>query len=836
MELETYRRKRNFKKTAEPVGKKRARSSTDLSFVVQKHAASRLHYDFRLEMGGVLASWAVPKGPSLNPKERRLAVEVEDHPMEYGDFEGTIPQGEYGAGSVIVWDHGRWTPEGDPIEDRRKGRLKFHLNGEKLKGGWTLIRMKPRGRNDDKNNWLLIKERDQNAGKTDIVSAQPQSVKSGKTIERQMTEARQPKKIHARGRAKSAQVKAAKKSNMPAFYKQQLATLVASVPQGDDWLHEIKLDGYRIICRIDNGRASLLTRKAHDWTGRFGAIADAVKALPVRQAVLDGEIVALQNNGISDFQLLQNALREKSPVNLVYFVFDLLYLDGSDLTAAPLLERKEKLQKLLKGKQADERVRFSEHWIGRGNALFDKACESGLEGIIAKRTDQPYQPTRSRDWLKIKCLHSQEFVIGGFTDPAGSRSGLGALLLGVYDDEGSLHYTGRVGTGFTERTLADLRERLDKVVQKNSPFVDALPRGQTKYVHWVKPRLVGEVAFTQWTQDNLLRHPTFQGIREDKPAVEVRREKIASTSKLVSSNTSNNTDPELEIAGIKLSHPDRVLYPAQGITKIELARYYEEIADWILPHIAERPLTLVRCPEGHKKQCFYQRHARDSLDEAIQPVKVKEKGSIVSYVAIDSLRGLIALVQIGVLEIHTWGSRRRHVERPDQLIFDLDPDPTVSWNALKDAALMLRARLTDVGLGAFLKTTGGKGLHVVVPITPKHDWNFAKKFAKSMALSIVRENPDRFIATMSKAKRKGKIFIDYLRNAKTATAVAAYSTRARSGAPVSTPLRWQELKDDVRLEFTIRTLPKRLARVKKDPWDGFEAARATITDNMLRRV
>jgi bifunctional non-homologous end joining protein LigD len=534
MELGTYRRKRNFKKTAEPAGKKRAGGSTHLSFVVQKHAARRLHYDFRLEMDGALASWAIPKGPSLNPKERRLAVEVEDHPIEYGDFEGTIPKGECGAGSVIVWDRGWWTPEGDPVADRRKGRLKFHLNGAKLKGGWTLVRMKPKGRKDDKSNWLLIKERDQNAAKTDIVSARPQSVESGKTIQHKIGEARQPKKIRARRQAKPEQVKVAKKWKMPAFYQPQLATLVDSVPQGDDWLHEIKLDGYRIICRIDNGRASLLTRKAHDWTGRFGAIADAVKALPVRQAVLDGEIVALKDDGTSDFQLLQNSLREKSPVNLVYFVFDLLYLDGWDLTASPLLARKEKLQKLLKAQQAGDLVRFSEHWIGQGNALFDRACESGLEGIIAKRIDQPYRPTRSRDWLKIKCLHNQEFVIGGFTDPAGSRSGLGALLLGIYDDEGCLHYAGRVGTGFTERTLADLRDRLDKLAQKNPSFVDPPPRGQTKDVHWVKPALVGEVAFTQLTQDNLLRHPTFQGIREDKPALEVRREKVASTSKLVS--------------------------------------------------------------------------------------------------------------------------------------------------------------------------------------------------------------------------------------------------------------------------------------------------------------
>jgi bifunctional non-homologous end joining protein LigD len=836
MNLETYRRKRDFDKTSEPSGKKRGRAAERLSFVVQKHAARRLHYDFRLEMGGALASWAVPKGPSLNPKERRLAVQVEDHPIEYGDFEGTIPQGEYGAGSVIVWDRGSWTPDGDPIAGRRKGRLKFHLNGEKLKGGWTLVRMKPRS-GESKDNWLLIKEADQNASKSDIVNSQPKSVKSGRRLERKnsITGTRRSQKHRSRREVNHRQSKDTKKSKMPAFYQPQLATLVDRVPPGDDWLHEIKFDGYRIICRVDNGRASLFTREAHDWTERFSVIADAAKALPVRQAVFDGEIVALKDDGTSDFQLLQNSLREKTPVNLSYFVFDLLFLDGRDLTASPLLARKELLEKIFKDKQksSSDLMRFSEHWIGEGQALYQKACDSGLEGIISKRIDQPYRPTRSRDWLKIKCVHNQEFVIGGFTEPAGSRSGLGALLLGVYDDNESLHYAGRVGTGFTQQTLTELRARLDKLEQGSSPFVAPPPTRRLKDVRWVKPALVGEVAFTQWTQDNVLRHPSFRGLREDKSATEVRRENIAPTSKVISSN---GNPSETKIAGIELTHPDRVLYPEQGITKIELARYYEEIADWILPHIERRPLTLVRCPEGHKQQCFYQRHAQGSIDPAIHPVKVKEKGSVVPYLAIDSLAGLIALVQMGVLEIHTWGARSEHVDQPDQIIFDLDPDPAVSWTTVKQAALTLRKRLTGLGLAAFLKTTGGKGLHIVVPIVPKHDWSFIKEFTKAVAQSVVRENPDRFIATMSKAKRKGKIFIDYLRNAKTATAVCAYSTRARSGASVSTPLRWEELKDDVRAEFTIRSVPKRLARLRKDPWDGFEAARASITNKMLKQL
>jgi bifunctional non-homologous end joining protein LigD len=513
-------------------------------------------------------------------------------------------------------------------------------------------------------------------------------------------------------------------------------------------------------------------------------------------------------------------------------------LNGRDFTAAPLLARKETLERLLKPKTkaaASELIRYSDHWIAQGDQLFEEACKAGLEGIVSKRVDQPYRPTRSRDWLKIKCVHSQEFVIAGFTDPAGSRSAFGALVLGVYDDNKSLHYAGRIGTGFTETSLRDLRARMDKLVVSSSPFAEALPRAQAKGVHWIKPKLVGEVTFTGWTTDKLLRHPSFKGLREDKPAAEVQREEESPAAKVV--NSRNGTNVEIEIAGIKLTHPDRILYPEQGITKLDLARYYEKIADSMLTHVAGRPLTLVRCPEGYAKQCFYQRHTNESLDPAIRAIRVKDKKSTASYVSIDSLSGLIALVQMGVLEIHTWGARAESIEQPDQLIFDLDPDPTVPWRALKEAALTLHKRVSDLGLSGFLKTTGGKGLHLVVPVTPKKNWTFVKEFTKALAQSIVHESPDRYTATMSKAKRKGKIFIDYLRNAKTATAVCAYSTRARAGAPVSLPLRWDELKnDDVRAEFNIYTVPKRLERLKKDPWADFEAARRTITDGMMKQL
>ena len=644
-------------------------------------------------------------------------------------------------------------------------------------------------------------------------------------------------------RKNPAAITGAKKSELPQFIRPQLATLVDAVPKGDEWLHEVKFDGYRILCRINKGRVSLLTREAQDWTARFKPLADAANELPVQRAMLDGEIVALEEDGTTNFQLLQNSLSQKTTANLVYFVFDLLYIDGQDLISSPVLARKEILQRILQGQSREDAsaatLRYSDHWIGQGEALFERAGQMGLEGIVSKRADQPYRPGRSRDWLKVKCLKSQEFVIGGFSDPAGSRAGLGALLLGVYDDRKQLHYSGRVGTGFNEKTLRELRGRLDQLTQNLPPFAKAPSGREAKGVHWVKPELVGEVAFTGWTRDGLLRHPSFKRLREDKPPLQIQREKPMSTSTLASSSSSSaasNSASSDEIAGIKLTHPDRVLYPDQGITKRELARYYEQIADWIMPHIEGRPLTLVRCPEGHKKQCFYQRHTRESLDPAIRPIRVKERGSVVSYVSVDSPSGLVALVQMGVLELHTWGSRKERIEQPDRLVFDLDPGASVSWKDLKEAAQTLRSWLADLDLGAFVKTTGGKGLHVVVPITPKQDWNFAKEFSKALAQRIVRSAPDQYTATMAKTKRRGKIFIDYLRNARTASAVCAYSTRARSGAPVSIPLDWDELTHDLRSHFTIRNVPARLAHRPADPWEDYESARAPISRAMMKRL
>ena len=634
---------------------------------------------------------------------------------------------------------------------------------------------------------------------------------------------------------------------MPAFVRPQLATLVDAVPQGASWLHEIKFDGYRVLCRIENRRATFLTREGHDWTRRFDFLTGAALALPAHEALLDGEVVALRADGSTDFQLLQNSLKENTGADLVYFVFDLLYLDGHNFIDEPLLTRKQALENVLnespRGKPRDL-IRYSEHSLGAGEPLFQQACERSLEGILSKRSDQPYRSGRSRDWLKIKCVHSQEFVILGFTDPAGSRTGFGALLLGVYDDDKTLRYAGRVGTGFTSRTLDELSSRLKKLRQARSPLNEPLTGMSAKGVHWIKPELVGEVAFTGWTKDGLLRHPSFQGLREDKPARQIKREETQSVEKTAGAKPSStrgsrrSSDEEsMEIAGVKLSHPNRVLYPEQGITKGDLAEYYEKVAERMLPYVSGRPLTLVRCPEGQQGECFFQRNANDDMSRQIRRLPLRASKSVKDALVIDSLAGLIALVQMGVLEIHTWGSTAKRIERPDQLTFDLDPDPGLSWKILRQAIGELRAKLADVALIGFVKTTGGKGLHVVVPIAPTLDWQQAKAFSKAVADSMVAATPELYVATMSKSKRAGKIFIDYLRNARSATAICAYSTRARAGAPVAVPLRWEELKADLRDDhFNIRNVPGRLRGLRKDPWADFAAARRPITAAMRKRL
>ena len=625
---------------------------------------------------------------------------------------------------------------------------------------------------------------------------------------------------------------AKRRAGLPAFIEPQLATLVTQVPEDPHWLHELKLDGYRILCRIEDGKVSLLTRNAQNWTDRFRLIAGAAAHLAPRAAWIDGEVVALDDTGKANFQLLQN-FANGSAVALVYYAFDLLLLDGRDLRPAPLLERKKQLQKLLSTRAPAKRaavIRYSEHWTGRGRELLHKACETGFEGVISKRLDEPHRPGRTRSWLKIKCAQSQEFVIGGFTDPAGARLGFGALLLGVHDERGGLRYAGKVGTGFDDRTLNELRGRLKKLARNTPAFSGALKGARFKNVHWVQPQLVGEVTFSGWTSDGLLRHPSFKGVREDKPAAEITRETAVPLRAAAPPSIDN------EVAGVALSHPERVLYADQGITKLELARYYERIADWILPHLKGRPLTVVRCPRGAQQQCFYQRHPRAPARQPIQSMSVREKGKPVKYLSVDSLAGIIALVQMGVLELHTWGSCAPRLENPDRMIFDLDPGPDVAWRQIKQGAGDLRARLKELDLEAFVKTTGGKGVHVVVPLIADESWDTVKDVSRAIAEAMAGDDPAHYIATLSKAKRAGKIFIDYLRNIRSATAVSAYSPRARPGATVSMPLRWQDLDEDLRAHFTVRNVPEHLAGAREHPWRDYDAARRPLPAKLLRQA
>ncbi len=920
MRLERYREKRDFRTTPEPRGRIARRTGTGLRYVIQKHAASHLHYDFRLEHDGVLLSWAVPKGPSFDPDDKRLAMHVEDHPLEYGDFEGIIPPRQYGSGTVMVWDRGTWQPIGDPAEGYRKGHLKFTLDGEKLKGSWALIRIRG-GRYGGKENdkaWLLIKENDgyARAGRAArIIDEEPDSVISGRSLDEIARDkahewhsnrsvkanlaagaiAKPSKKSMKEGRTASAKtsvprasgragvapasVVGARKARLPATLSPELATLVRAAPTGDDWLHEVKLDGYRMVCRIDARKARLFSRNGKDWTAAVPAIAKALQRVRAKQAWLDGEIAVADAQGRTRFQALQNALSDPAAGAITYFVFDLLYLDGHDLRGVALRERKRLLRAILP--DSDPRVRYSVDIEGAGAEFFRQACALDLEGIVSKRADSTYRDgLRTREWVKVKCGRRQEMVIGGFTDPQGAREGFGALLLGVYDD-GRLRYAGKVGTGFDTRLLTQLRARLGKLERKTPAFVDP-PRGyEARGAHWVKPELVAEIAFTEWSDDGALRHPSFQGLREDKKATDVVREKPApkpvGAKPDVADAEALAGDPQRKratakrsatrgaaraaasapavkraasgaamasghaasdnVAGVKLSHPDKPYFPEAGISKRDLAIFYDAIADRMVPYLRDRPLALVRCPDGWRGQCFYQKHADRSVNAAVPRIAVPESGGTATYFGANSAQALAGLVQWGVIELHPWGSRAPRLDRPDRLIFDFDPDEGVGWTPLVEAVSTLRVLLDDLGLEGFLKTTGGKGLHVVVPIRATLEWDEAKGFARAVADFLVRTFPDRFTATVSKARRKGRIFIDYLRNAEGATAIAPYAVRARANAPVSTPIDWSELDSDVRFDrFNVRTVTERLAARRDDPWAAFAKTRQSVTRAAFRRI
>jgi len=909
--LKEYRRKRDFGTSPEPRGADQTQHGTVSSFVVQKHAARRLHYDFRLELDGVLKSWAVPKGPSLVAGVRRMAAQTEDHPLEYADFEGIIPQGEYGGGTVLVWDQGSWQPIGDARAGLEKGDLKFELSGKKLRGRWHLVRMRQRPEDRGKASWLLIKGRDREArapDALDITETDPHSVVSGRTLEevaraadrrwssehgeeraaspRAPAASELPLEIQGselRSRSSAASARAertsvqtdtlaeAQRASLPRTLTPQLATLVKAPPDGEEWIHEIKLDGYRLLCRIDRGHVRLKTRAGHDWTERFPMIARALTELPVDSALIDAEAVSLDTNGRSDFQALQSVLSERR--GLVHlFAFDLVHLEGHDLRAVPLVERKLALQQLLAHVAGDSILKYNDHVRGHGQAFFAEVCDSGLEGVVSKRADAPYRSGRSRSWLKVKCSRRQEFVIVGFTDPSGSRVGLGALLLGAHDAEGELRYTGKVGTGFDTKMLVRLRKTLGALVQPKPAVVDPL-RGRG--LHWVEPRLVAEVAFTEWTRDGRARHPKFVGLREDKPAAEVRieaevdrsaapdgdtpsgdapaadtrssaaaprrssargeaRSKTDREPSLDGHGSMTTTPPPLrnEVAGIHLSTPDRVYFPDLGITKSELAQYYERVAERALPGLLSRPLSLVRCPEGIEGECFYQKQANRSIPKNVPRVTVRAGRQ--PYAMVKDLPSLISLVQVAVLELHVWGARADRLDRPDIMVLDLDPDPTVSWRRVADTAQVLRELLGELGLNSFVRSTGGKGLHVVTPLLRRSTWDEVKGFAQAIARQLVSAAPEHYVAEMSKAKRHGRIFIDYLRNDIEATAIASWSVRARAGAPVAMPLAWDELAADELPIFGLREAPSRLEL--PDPWADFETSRRALTREMRARV
>ncbi len=869
-QLERYRGKRNFIKTPEPAGHPGAagRPVATPIYVVQKHAATRLHYDFRLELAGTLKSWAVPKGPSLDPSQKRLAVHVEDHPLEYAEFEGVIPPKQYGAGTVMIWDRGTWEAKGNPDDGYRKGVLKFRLDGQKLHGAWTLVRMHHRRQSSDDNgkeNWLLIKEQDAEAktGKAgDIVETATESVESGKGLKDiaangarvwhsnrdaasvgpppSSRSTRTPRSPVSSGQYRS--IRGAVKARLPEWIAPQLATLVDRMPADDGWLHEIKFDGYRLLCRVKQGEPRLFTRNANDWTSKLHAQTQAIARLGLTDAWLDGEAVVFTAEGRSSFQALQNAFDSRFTGTIVYCIFDLLHINGYDLRSAPLIERKRLLASLFDRPvhRSDAQLRYSDHIVGDNQASFEEACRQGLEGLIVKRMDSVYRSGRGRSWLKVKCEQRQEFVIGGFTEPAGSRTGFGALLLGFYE-EGRFRYAGKVGTGFSDRLLQTLHRTLVKIERPSPPFANPPTGYDAKGAHWVEPKLVAEIRFSEWTKEGILRQPSFQGLRTDKPANAVGRERPVTVlaDQADESNTRDTAPRPRRTRGrqaLRLTHPDRVLYPDIGLTKSGLADYYEQVSDWMLPHVKGRPLTLVRCPEGYQK-CFYQKHVNEKVPDAIGRIEIEQKEGRETYMLAESLEALLGLVQMGVLEVHTWGSTKDRLERPDRLTFDLDPDPSVPWEQVIEAAHLTKTLLEELGLASFLKTTGGKGLHIVTPIMRTHDWEQAKSFAKMVADHLVATIPQRFTSNMAKRARKGKIFIDYLRNAREATAIAAYSTRAKPGAPVSVPLAWDELSKDLPSDyFTVANVPERLTRLRRDPWEAYSRSARRLTADMEARL
>lgn len=955
-QLAEYERKRHFNQTPEPRGQQTVPSG-GASFVIQAHAARRLHYDFRLELDGVLKSWAVPKGPSLDPSVKRLAVHVEDHPLDYAGFEGVIPQGNYGAGQVIVWDRGLWIPEGDARRGYREGHLKFRLQGEKLAGSWALVKSGSRGGDD--STWFLIKHRDDAARageQAEPTVLQPASVISGvrlgeppaATEESEKSEAKEAGKLKEKSagrkgrvdaslhdaqgepgpgapsasRAKTraarssaergkdskhvdgnggsgkeraagleAEIRQAPAVPLPETLAPQLATLVDTPPRGD-WCYEIKFDGYRILARVHTVRGKkqvkIFTRNGHDWTERYRRQAEAIAALPIREGWLDGEAVVFDSRDVPSFQALQNAFERGADEAIIVYLFDLPFHDGRDLRALPLTTRRALLHGLMStpSAQASGILRFSENFDVPVDSLLEQACRMSLEGVIGKRADSPYVCGRSPAWIKLKCKRRQEFVIGGYTEPSGSRNAFGALLLGVYDERQQLRYAGRVGTGFDHDTLRQVLEAMRPHAAARAPFADA-PRARGGVaIHWLEPRLVAEVEFSEWTADGAIRHASFVALRSDKNSLTIGREEAVSARDIEKADAQASATPRQggarsagkgaaaparkrsraaskptaaravsaaaeapladTVAGVRISHPERVIDPGSGLHKLELARYYEAVSEWMLPHLRERPVALVRAPQGVGGELFFQKHSERYTIPGIEHLERALDPEHPPLMVVSSAQALAGVAQMNCIELHTWNARASDIEKPDRIVFDLDPDPKLDWQAMCDAARAVRLVLDELGLRAFCKTSGGKGLHVVVPLGRYHGWEQAFEFSRAVAQFMERSAPQRYSATMGAKHRIGRIFIDYLRNRRGASTVAAYSARARPGLGVSVPVDWDEL--DVlgaADHWNVRNLEERLRGLQNapggaagtsDPWRDYGSVRQRLSAAMLKRL